>query len=116
MRKVSQTPAPEAIESLIGKELYQIWNTLCLLIEQKYEMEQLWNSSGENGYMNINTGEVVKLSVLYTLKKISLALWLYYAKENVINLKCNENYFQKKYKHSMMKQRLTMTANRLCLS
>ncbi|WP_081415471.1 DUF3788 family protein [Parabacteroides massiliensis] len=48
MGKVSQisTPTSETIETLIGKELYQIWNALCLLIEHKYEMERLWNSGG----------------------------------------------------------------------
>ena len=49
MEKVSQisTPTSETIETLIGKELYQIWNALCLLIEHKYEMERLWNSGGK---------------------------------------------------------------------
>ena len=42
MEKEFQIPTPEAIESLIGKGLYQIWNALCLLIEHKYEMEQWW--------------------------------------------------------------------------
>ena len=77
MEKEFQIPTPEAIESLIGKGLYQIWNALCLLIEHKYEMERLWNNVGENGNMNISIEEVEKLSVLYTLKKIPLALWLY---------------------------------------
>ena len=39
-----------------------------------------WNDCGtmvgENGNMNISIEEVEKLSVLYTLKKIPLALWL----------------------------------------
>lgn len=47
------------------------------LIEHKYEMERLWNNGGRNGNMNISIEEVEKLSVLYTLKKIPLALWLY---------------------------------------
>ena len=46
MEKEFQIPTPEAIESLIGKGLYQIWNALCLLIEHKYEMERLWNNGG----------------------------------------------------------------------
>ena len=46
MEKDFQIPTPEAIESLIGKGLYQIWNALCLLIEYKYEMERFWNNGG----------------------------------------------------------------------
>lgn len=37
----------EDIEALIGKELYQIWSALSILIERKYEMEWLWNSGGK---------------------------------------------------------------------
>lgn len=61
----------------VGKGLYQIWNALCLLIEHKYEMGTIVDVVGENGNMNISIEEVEKLSVLYTLKKIPLALWLY---------------------------------------
>ena len=42
MEKDFQIPTLEAIESLMGKGLYQIWNALCLLIEHKYEMERWW--------------------------------------------------------------------------
>lgn len=47
MKQVFQMPTSEVIETLIGKELYQIWNALCSLIEQKYEMERLWNNGGK---------------------------------------------------------------------
>lgn len=47
MEKVFQIPTSEVIESLIGKELYQTWSALCLLIEQKYEMERRWSNGGK---------------------------------------------------------------------
>ena len=38
-----QPPASTDVEHLIGQELYCVWTSLCQLIEQKYEMERLWN-------------------------------------------------------------------------
>ncbi len=36
-------PTPEDMENLTGRALYSTWTSLCQLIEQKYEMERLWN-------------------------------------------------------------------------
>lgn len=72
MEKVFQAPTPEAIESLIGKEFWQIWNALCLLIEQQYEMERLWNSGGK------------KWVYEYKFRKGGKTLCALYAKENCL--------------------------------
>lgn len=47
MKEALQIPTPETLENLIGKDLYNIWSSLCQLIEQKYNMEQLWNHGGK---------------------------------------------------------------------
>lgn len=47
MKETLQIPTPEMLENLIGKELYNVWTSLCQLIEQKYNMEQLWNYGGK---------------------------------------------------------------------
>lgn len=47
MKEALQIPTPETLEKLIGKDLYDIWSSLCQLIEQKYNMEQLWNHGGK---------------------------------------------------------------------
>ena len=47
MKETLQIPTPEMLENLIGKELYNVWSSLCQLIEQKYNMEQLWNHGGK---------------------------------------------------------------------
>lgn len=70
MEKDFQTPASEVIETLIGKELYQVWNALCLLIERKYEMERLWNSGGK------------KWKYEYKYRRGGKTLCALYAKEN----------------------------------
>ena len=47
MKETLQIPTPETLENLIGKELYNVWTSICQLIEQKYNMEQLWNYGGK---------------------------------------------------------------------
>lgn len=47
MKETLQIPTSETLENLIGKELYNVWTSLCQLIEQKYNMEQLWNYGGK---------------------------------------------------------------------
>ena len=47
MKETLQIPTPEMLENLIGKGLYNVWSSLCQLIEQKYNMEQLWNHGGK---------------------------------------------------------------------
>ena len=40
-------PAAEEMTALVGKPLYDVWKKLCALIDEKYEMERLWNSGGK---------------------------------------------------------------------
>ena len=72
MKETLQIPTPEALEALIGKELYDIWTSLCQLIEQKYNMEQLWNHGGK------------KWTYEYKYRKGGKTLCALYAKEQTI--------------------------------
>ncbi len=40
-------PNEEQMTTLVGKSLYEIWNKLCTLINEKYDMECLWNKGGK---------------------------------------------------------------------
>lgn len=40
-------PDAEKMTSLIGEPLYEIWNQLCALIDEKYDMDCLWNKGGK---------------------------------------------------------------------
>lgn len=63
-------PTSEEIIALVGKSLYEVWNNLCALINERYDMERLWNKSGKRGNMNTNTVVAVKRFALYMQKKI----------------------------------------------
>lgn len=40
-------PSAEGMVTLVGQSLYDVWNELCSLIDEKYEMECLWNKGGK---------------------------------------------------------------------
>ena len=40
-------PNAEEMTSLVGKTLYEVWNNLCALIDDKYNMDCLWNKGGK---------------------------------------------------------------------
>ena len=37
----------EEMTALLGPALYDVWNKLCSVIDEKYEMECLWNNGGK---------------------------------------------------------------------
>lgn len=40
-------PAPEELTALVGASRYDVWNKLCASIDEKYDMERLWNTGGK---------------------------------------------------------------------
>ena len=72
MKETFQIPTPETLESLTGKELYDLWTSLHQLIEQKYNMEQMWNHGGK------------KWTYEYKYRRGGKTLCALYAKEQTI--------------------------------
>ncbi len=44
---LDKVPNAEEMMTLVGESLYDVWNKLCALIDEKYEMERLWNKGGK---------------------------------------------------------------------
>ena len=44
---LDKIPNTEEITALVGQSLYDVWNKLCILIDEKYEMECQWNEGGK---------------------------------------------------------------------
>lgn len=40
-------PNEEEMTALVGESLYDVWNQLCALIDEKYEMDCLWDKGGK---------------------------------------------------------------------
>lgn len=41
-------PNTQQMTTLVGKSLYDIWNKLCALVNEKYDMDCLWNKGGKS--------------------------------------------------------------------
>lgn len=41
-------PNSSIMTELLGQSLFEVWQELCLTIDEKYEMERLWNTGGKN--------------------------------------------------------------------
>ena len=41
-------PSLSDMKELLGQSLFEVWQELCSVIDEKYEMERLWNSGGKN--------------------------------------------------------------------
>ncbi|QHI72705.1 DUF3788 domain-containing protein [Aminipila terrae] len=44
---LDRIPTDKDLIDLMGAQLYDVWIGLCNLIEEKYEMDRLWNSGGK---------------------------------------------------------------------
>ncbi len=44
---IDRIPNAEEMTALIGQPLYDIWQELCAVIDEKYDMECLWNHGGK---------------------------------------------------------------------
>lgn len=40
-------PNNEEMTALVGQSLYDVWNRLCALIDENYDMERLWDKGGK---------------------------------------------------------------------
>ena len=40
-------PNEEEMATLVGKALYDVWKKLCAVIDEKYDMDCLWNKGGK---------------------------------------------------------------------
>ena len=45
---LEKMPSQSNLEELLGLSLSEVWQALCSAIDEKYEMEQVWNSGGKN--------------------------------------------------------------------
>ncbi len=44
---MEKKPDAREMTKLLGKDLYDVWEKLCQVIEERYDMERLWNEGGK---------------------------------------------------------------------
>lgn len=69
---LDKIPTREEMRELVGKQQFHVWEELCQMIENRYEMERIWN----------NGGKAWKYE--YKYRRGGKTLYALYAKENSI--------------------------------
>lgn len=69
---LEKIPSQSTMIELLGKSLFEVWKELCSAIDEKYEMEQLWNTGGKNWIYE------------YKYRRGGKTLYCLYAKRNCI--------------------------------
>ena len=44
---LEKIPTESSMIELLGRSLYEIWQQLCSTIDEKYEMDRIWNNGGK---------------------------------------------------------------------
>lgn len=65
-------PSKSTMIELLGQSLFEVWQQLCSMIDEKYEMERLWNTGGK------------KWTYEYKYRKGGKTLCTLYAREKCI--------------------------------
>lgn len=45
---LKELPSQSTMTEMLGQSLFEVWQALCSAIDEKYEMERLWNAGGKN--------------------------------------------------------------------
>ena len=53
-------PSQSTLTELLGQSLFEVWQELCSAIDEKYEMDRIWNAGARIGPTSINIVEVTK--------------------------------------------------------
>ena len=65
-------PSQSTMAELLGQSLFEVWKALCSMIEEKYDIEPVWNAGGKNWIYE------------YKYRKGGKTLCCLYAKNNCI--------------------------------
>lgn len=77
---LENTPTQSTMTELLGQPLFAVWQELCSAIDEKYDMERLWNTGGKNWVYEYKYRRGGKtLCSLYAKKNSLLSDFLYEA-------------------------------------
>ena len=45
---LEKTPNEQELKNLLGESLFEVWTKLCAAIDEKYDMDRLWDNGGKS--------------------------------------------------------------------
>lgn len=80
-------PSQSMMMELLGSSLSEIWEALCAAIDEKYDMERLWNTGGRNWTYEYKYRRCGKTLCCLYAKKNCLGFMIVFGKNKERNLK-----------------------------
>ncbi|MGE5627933.1 MAG: DUF3788 domain-containing protein [Solirubrobacterales bacterium] len=78
---LDKAPASEDLAALMGKTLFDVWEAMCEMIEQKYDMECLWNHGGKSWVYEYKYGRGGKTLCTFYAKENCFGFMIIFGKE-----------------------------------
>lgn len=113
---LEQIPDEKAMVALLGQSLYDLWTQLCLLIDEKYDMEHLWNSGGRAWTYEYKYRRGGKTLCALYARENCVGFMVILGKSNGKNLKWSGRIFLKNVARLMMVRKPITMANGSCLN
>lgn len=83
---LENTPTQSTMTELLGQPLFAVWQELCSAIDEKYDMERLWNTGGKNWVYEYKYRRGGKTLCSLYAKKNSLGFMIIFKTFDVTNL------------------------------
>lgn len=104
-------PNAEQMTALVGKSLYEIWNKLCTLIDEKYDMECFWDKGGKAWTYEYKYRRGGKTLCALYARENCIGFMIILGKDERLKFARIEKITQRKFKKFMMKLKLIMMVN-----
>ncbi len=90
---LDKIPNCEEMTALIGQSLYEVWQKLCTMIDEKYDMERLWNKGGKAWTYEYKYRRGGKTLCAFYAKENSIGLMIIFGKQEREKFEADRGYF-----------------------
>ena len=104
-------PSQSTMTELLGQSLFEVWQTLCSAIDEKYDMERLWNTGGKNWTYEYKYRRGGKTLCCLYAKSNCIGFMIIFGKDERTKFEDIGIAFLIPFVNNMMKQKPTTTEN-----
>ena len=102
-------PSTEQMTSLLGASLYEIWEQLCTLIDEHYDMDHLWGTGGKAWTYEYKYRRGGKTLCALYARENCVGFLVIFGKDERSEFETERDLYAKEVQRSMMRRkRITM--------
>lgn len=102
---LDKTPDKKEMVALIGQPLYAVWQELCAVIDEKYDMECLWNNGGKAWTYEYKYRRGGKTLCALYARENCVGFMVILGKDERTKFEAGRNNYSELVQKSMMKQK-----------